>query len=66
MQDVKAVAKKAVMAIVDDICDRQGLKWDWYKADEGLLTEMQAAWQKILEDSHLELIDLMVCNERCG
>ena len=39
----------AVKAIVADICDRGGLKHEWYQIDVDIQEEIMAVWRTILE-----------------
>lgn len=39
---------KAIDALIADICDRRGLKWEWEKIDDDVVQEIRAAWRDIL------------------
>jgi hypothetical protein len=45
-----AACREAVDAIVYDLNDRRGLKWEWTKIDEDIQGEIRAEWAKLIAE----------------
>lgn len=44
-------AARIVQALLDDLTDRRGLKWEWDKIDDDVKSEIIGAWERIVENT---------------
>lgn len=47
-----AIANRIIDALIADIKDRRGLKWEWEKIDAEVIDEIRAKWKAILQQHH--------------
>lgn len=47
-----AIANHIIDALIKDISDRRGIKWEWKKIDADVVDEIRATWKAILQQQH--------------
>ncbi len=53
----RMAAVKSVGELVEDICDRRGLKWAWAEIDDDVVGEIRADWYRIIERNFVAAVE---------